>query len=226
MIDKKELTKLLSFMATFDGGLYVNKHNNAKNAQFIMNMRSENEDYLQWVKGTIENLTKVTLYNRKDYNTDGYTRSPQIRLESRAHPFLTTLRDRIYIDKTKVIDPHMLPLLDLEALAVMFMADGGTRAESLDMYTCGFSYADNMSLSKAIHKNLGITTNVRKHGKYWKLAFPVKSIIPTIRGILPYVCDSFLYKIERLTPLFEKKEGDDIVCSLRQRREVTLNGEP
>jgi len=75
-------------------------------------------------------------------------------------------------------------------------------------------------LSKAIYEKFGITTNVRKHSKYWKLAFPVKSIIPTIQIILPYVKDSFLYKIERLAPFFLKNGGDDIVCTLRKRREI------
>lgn len=224
MIDKKRLTKLLSFMSTFDGGLYLNKHTRSANSQFIMNMRTENLDYITWVKETLENITGVSLYERGDYNTDGCNRSPQTRLESRHHPFLTTLMGRIYINGKKVIDPHMLKLMDAEALAIMFMADGGTREGSLDIYSCGFSYADNMSLSKAIYDKLGITTNVRKHGTYWKLAFPVKSITPAIRCILPYVCDSFLYKIERLTPLLEKKEGGDIVCTLRERREGTLTG--
>ena len=226
MIDKKRLTKLLSYMASFDGGLYVNKHNRSKNAQFIMNMRSENLDYITWVKDTIENLTKVRLESRKDYNVDGCKRTPQVRLESRRHPFLTKLKERIYVDNHKVVDPHMLKLMDEEALAIMFMADGGTRPSSLDIYSCGFSYADNVSLSKAIYEKLGIVTNVRKHGKYWKLAFPTKSIAETIRLILPYVCDSFLYKIERLTPFLEKREGGDIVCTLRKRKEVFLNGKP
>ncbi len=213
-------------MATFDGGIYINKHNRSKNAQYIMNMRSENKDYILWVKEVLETITSVKLYDRKDYNVDGCKRSPQIRLESNRHPFLTTLRNRIYVNGHKVIDPHMLKLMDAESLAIMFMADGGTRESSLDIYSCGFSYADNVSLSKAIYEKLNITTNIRKHGKYWKIAFPTKSIIPTIEAILPFVCDSFLYKIERLTPLLLKKEGGDIVCTLRKRREELLNGAP
>ena len=41
-MDKKQLTKLISFFSMGDGGLYVNK----QNAQFIMNMKEENKDYI------------------------------------------------------------------------------------------------------------------------------------------------------------------------------------
>jgi len=95
MIDKKQLTKLISYMSTFDGGLYIKKECRAKNASFIINMRSENLDYLLWVKETLENLTKVRLIERPDYNSDEYTRASQYRLESNSHPYLTTIRDKI-----------------------------------------------------------------------------------------------------------------------------------
>ena len=48
-IDPKQLKKLVSYMATFDGGIYKGqgrKSDSKTNAQFIMNMREENKDYL------------------------------------------------------------------------------------------------------------------------------------------------------------------------------------
>src|SRR5690625_3791361 len=104
--DKKDLVKLISFMSTFDGGLYT-RH---KNASFIMNMRKENLDYVLWVKHVLEHVTTAIIEDRADYNNDGYERSDQVRLYSRTHPFLTTIKDRIYINNHKVIDPHMLNL--------------------------------------------------------------------------------------------------------------------
>ena len=44
-MDKKELTKLVSYFIMGDGGAYIIK----KNAKFIMNMRAENKDYIDWV---------------------------------------------------------------------------------------------------------------------------------------------------------------------------------
>ena len=117
----KELTKLLSFMSTFDGGLYRQRNGKGYllNAKFIMNMSKDNLDYIEWVKGTLEEVTGTRLRDRPDYNTDGCNRKPQVRLESRCHPFLTTLQERIYINNHKVLDLHMLKLLDAEALAII-----------------------------------------------------------------------------------------------------------
>lgn len=214
-------------MSTFDGGLYVT--GKCVNAKFIMNMQKQNIDYVNWVKSTLENITGVNIRDNKDYNTDGCIRSATVRLESKVHPELTRIRDRIYIDGHKVIDPHMLKLMDAEALAIVFMADGCTRLNtrhknphgSVELFTCGYSYADNMSLSKTIYDKLNIASNVRKHGKYWKLAIPTKDVVKFARTVEPYVCNSFLYKIERLAPFLELREGGDIVCSIRKRIEIS-----
>lgn len=103
--DKKQITKLVSFMATFDGGLYrrKNRHGNLNNAQFIMNMRKKNLDYIKWVEAVLLKVTGVTINDRIDYNTDGYNREQQVRLESKCHPFLTTIHERLYIDGKKVM---------------------------------------------------------------------------------------------------------------------------
>jgi len=211
-IDPKQLTKLVSYMATFDGGVYVphkKKPDSKVNCQFILNMRAENEDYVLWVKETLENITSVRVKSKKDYNTDGYNRKPQLRLESNRHPFFTKIRDRIYIDNHKVIDPHMLKLMDAEALAIIFMCDGGTSLDNrhknphckIDLHTKGFSYADNMALSKAIYDKTGINTKVHKHSKYFYLNVATKSHKLFYETVKPYVLPSFDYKFERIAPV-------------------------
>lgn len=211
-IDPKQLTKLLSYMATFDGGIYkpYTKTPESKvNYQFIMQMRKENEDYLQWVKSTIENVTSARLVERPDYNTDGYQRKPQLRLESSRHSFFTKLHDRIYIDNHKVIDPHMLNLMDEEALAIIFMCDGGTSLDlrnknphaKIDLHTKGFSYADNMALSKAIYDKTGIISNLNRHGKYYYLNIATKSHKDFYNAVKPHLMKSFDYKFERIAPV-------------------------
>lgn len=212
-IDKKQLTKLVSYMAAFDGGLYrrENRHGNLNNAQFIMNMRKCNIDYIEWVKSVLENVTSVTVKDRKDYNTDGFVRAEQVRLETRCHPFFTTLHSRMYMDGKKVIDPHMLTLMDAESLAIIFMADGSvSKGGYVSLNTKGYSYADNMSLSKAIYDATGIKSNINRHGQYYYLRVPVKDSGNFYRAVKPYVTESFNYKLERLAPL----AGDgDIVCT-------------
>jgi len=211
-IDPKQLTKLTSYMATFDGGVYVpyKRYEHSKvNCQFIMQMRKENEDYLLWVKSVLENVTSVRITERPDYNTDGYSRAPQLRLESNRHPYFTKLRERIYIDNHKVIDPHMLKLMDGEALAIIFMCDGGTSLDTrhknphakIDLHTKGFSYADNMSLSKAIYDSTGVITRVNRHGKYYYLNVATKSHKDFYEVVKPHMVKSFDYKFERIAPV-------------------------
>ena len=211
-MDKKRLTKLVSYMATFDGGIYVphkKKPNSKVNCQFVINMRKENEDYVMWVKSVMEEITSVNLYERPDYNTDGYNRKPQIRLETNRHPFFTKIRERIYIDGHKVIDPHMLTLMDEEALAIIFMCDGGTSLDTrhknphakIDLHTKGFSYADNMALSKAIYDKVGVITNVNRHNKYYYLNVATKSHKDFYYNVKPFICHSFSYKFGRIAPV-------------------------
>lgn len=222
--DKKQLVKLISYMSTFDGGLYVRGKGNAK---FIMNMKAEHLDYMTWVADTIGQVTGVKISERKDYNTDGYTRQPQLRVESSTHPFLSTIRDRIYINNNKVIDPHMLKLMDNEALAIIFMADGGSQLETrfknphayINLHTKGYSYQDNLALGKAIFDSCGVHTNVHRHNKYYYLNIPKKSHVDFVQAVAPYMCESFLYKLEKLTPAM----GEEIVRPLRERREVLGN---
>jgi len=209
--DKKQLTKLLSFMATFDGGLYrrTNRHGNLGNATFIMNMKKTNLDYVEWVADTLNELVGTRITPRPDYNTDGCMRQPQVRLESKSHPVLSTLHERIYIDGKKVIDPHMLKLLDGEALAIIFMADGSVSAAGdVNLNTKGFSYGDNMILSKAIYGRLGIQTNINRNGQYFYLRVPKKNNAQFYAAVAAYVKPSFSYKLERLAPWFK---GDEIV---------------
>lgn len=211
-IDPKQLTKLVSYMATFDGGIYnpyKRKPDSKVNCQFVMNMRKENEDYIMWVKETLENITSVNTYERKDYNDDGYTRQPQIRLESNRHPYFTKIRDRIYIDSRKVIDPHTLKLMDGEALAIIFMCDGGVNLDmrcknphaSIALHTKGFSHPENMALSKCIYDKTGVVTNVNRHGKYYYLNVATKSHKLFYETVKPHVLPSFDYKFERMAPV-------------------------
>lgn len=211
-IDPKQLTKLVSYMATFDGGIYYGnkkKPDSVVNCQFIMQMRKENLDYLLWVKETIENVTSVRITEPRDTNTDGYSRQPMLRLESNRHPLLTTLRERIYIDNHKVIDPHMLKLMDAESLAIIFMCDGGVSLDKrnpkphakIALHTKGFSYADNMALSKAIYDSTGVVTNVNRHYQYYFLVVVTKSHKLFYETVKPYIKSSFDYKFERIAPV-------------------------
>ena len=108
----------------------------------------------------------------------------------------------------------MLTLMDAEALAIIFMADGGTNLSHgkypvVCLHTKGFSYGDNWLLKKAIKEKLGLEFNIHKHGKYFYLWLRTKDVPLFISLVTPWMCSSFLYKLERLAP----EKGGDIVCS-------------
>lgn len=199
----KELSKRLYYFSTFDGGLYVT--GKCVNAKFVMNMRKENTDYVEKVKQTLEEADiGVRVYDRADYNTDGFIRAEQVRLESKTHPKLTTIWERVYLDGRKVIDPHMLTLLDAEALAIIFMADGGRYVDkrchatpNYKLHTKGFSYGDNWLLKKALKEKLDLEFNINRHGKYWFLSLRAKDSTKFEEIVSPYVLPSFNYKLGR-----------------------------
>ena len=216
-MDKKELTKLVSYFIMGDGGAYVIK----QNAKFIMNMKAENKDYIDWVDKVFNTFVGTKQYERKDYNVDGYVRAPQIRLETNTHPFITTIRDRIYTDGYKGIDPHALKLLDWEAMAILYMCDGclhedkpnekkGLKNSSwnLTLNMKRLSYGDQLLLKNAIRDKLGVEFNINRQGKYYYMRLRSRDVERFFVGVLPYIKDSFSYKIRMLDPSIE---GGEIV---------------
>lgn len=219
-MDKKQLTKLISYFSMGDGGLYSRKEKD--NAQFIMNMKKDNLDYIEWVEKVLSEITSVRRYDRKDYNTDGHIRKEQIRLESNRHPFLTTLKNRIYCeDGHKGLDLHTLKLLDWEAMSILFMCDGSAHeylrpeigmknpSVKVTLNMKRLSEAEQLVLKQTIKNNLGVEFNINKQYKYFFLTLRTKDVNKFMDGIEPYVLDSFKYKIIRMKS--PEKSGGDIV---------------
>ena len=216
-MDKKQFTKLMSFFIMGDGGVYVTK----LNAKFIMNMKKENQDYIDWVDKTLSEIVGTKQYERKDYNTDGYVRQPQIRLESNTHPELTKLRERIYINNYKGIDPHTLKLLDWEAMAILYMCDGclhegkpnpnkGLKKSSwnLTLNMKRLSYGDQLLLKQTIRDVLGVEFNINRQNQYFYMRLRSRDVEKFCKGVEPYMKDSFKYKIRMIDSV---KTDDEIV---------------
>jgi hypothetical protein len=222
-MDNKQLTKLLSYFVMGDGGVYV--RDEGDNAYFAMNMLARNDDYIKWVEATLNTFVGTSRYDRKDYNTDGCTRQPQIRLQSKTHPKLTALRDRIYTGTYKGVDPHALKLLDWEAMAILFMCDGSLVEDkpnpekrlvnsswNLTLNMKRLSYGDQMLLKRAVKDTLNVEFNINRQGKYYYMRLRCKDVEKFCRGVEPYMKDSFKYKIRVIDPL---KQGGEIVCSVQ-----------
>ena len=205
--DKKQLVKLISYMVMGDGGLYIT--GKCKNAKFIMNMAKENLDYVEFCRGVLENVVGTSLYDRKDYNTDGYDRKAQIRLESKTLLLLTTIMDRVYTGKYKGIDPHALKMLDYEALAILYMCDGCLYTDSPEKSNKGLinpsynvslnlkrlSYGDLFILKKVLKEKLDLEWNINRSGKFYYLRLRNKDINKFMENIAPFVTMSFQRKI-------------------------------
>lgn len=222
--DKKELVKLVSYFTMGDGGVY--KQSPKSNASFIMNMRKLNLDYIEWVADVLSNITGVQYKEVPDYNTDGYNRAPLIRLWTQVHPFFNKIHDRVYTGKYKGIDPHALKLLDWEALAILYMCDGGLYVDkpnkkkglvnpsyNVNLHMKRLSYGDLFILKKALKEKLDLEWNICKHNKYFFLRMRCKDVDKFMEGVLPYMKPSFYYKLVRQAPLNTK--DDEIVCTLQ-----------
>ncbi len=196
----KDRTKRLYYMSTFDGGVYYS----GKNARYVMNMLEENKDYMEYVATQFP-----TTFNIQQVIQRG-NRMPLLNLTSKSHPVFTKIRERIYIGNHKVLDPFMLKMMDAEALAIIFMTDGGSYLDTrfknphsrIALHTKGFSYADNMALSKTIFNKLGIHTRVNRQGKYYYLNVRTKDHIKFCSTVAPFMLPSFFYKLERIAPAF------------------------
>lgn len=210
--DKKELVKIISFLTMGDGS--VHKNGGSKDCVFSISLVEEHLDFLEWVKGVIENVTSCTLmyYKRESPRKNMY------KVQSKTHPFFNDIRDRVYVGTYKSIDPHALKLLDWESLAILYMCDGclGRNKNSPNSFTttlnlCRLSYGDMLLLKKALKEKLDLEWNVVKtNTKYYTLRLRMKDFDKFMKGISPYVFESFKYKVI-LRTTDPSTEGGDIV---------------
>lgn len=229
-LNKKELVKLISYMVMGDGGLY--KSGTCVNASFAMNMKADHLDYVEFCKEVLEQVTSCSITERK---VEG-NRKPQVRLQSKTHPFLTTIRDRIYTDAYRGIDPHALKLLDAQALAILYMCDGslvvaapgGKRGSVSPEYTVTLnmkrlSYGDQFILKKALKDKLDLEWNINRQNTYYYLRLRSKDIDKFMEMTAPHVLPSFQYKIKECFRVVSPQEGGDIVRTTQKCVESDRN---
>lgn len=200
--DAKELVKLVSYMTMADGGLYLAQK--GKYPYFAMNMVTDNMDYILKCKDILENITTVAIYDRK---VEG-NRRPQVRLSTSPHPFFEPIRNRIYIDNYKGLDPHTLKLMDAEALAILYMCDGSLFVEqpnpakglvnpsfNVTLNMKRLSYGDHFLLKKLLKEKFDLEWNINRQYQYYYLRLRTKDVEKFMNIIRPYVTPSFYYKL-------------------------------
>lgn len=207
MYSKKELVKYTAAYIIGDGGVYVGS-NGEINARFQTVKTERNLDFLEWVRGIINNITSTTLtrFDGEYHTINGkltYTK-PHYRLVSKCHPFFTKFRNRMYLNGRKVIDPHYLKLMDWEMLAIIYMDDGtiskGDYNYNLELCTQSFSYGDNLLLKKSIKEKLDIEFNIRSRnlssGIKYSLYLRQRDMYKFLSNVEEFILPSFSYKIK------------------------------
>lgn len=207
--DKKELIKLVSFLVMCDGGVYTQK----VSYRFIMNHTSQ--QYIEYAKAILENVTSVSISERKDYNTDGCSRKPQQRLETKTHPIFNMLRERIYFNGYKSVDEHTLKLMDAECLAILYMADGGISYKdgaisSITLNTKRLTAGDNLLLSTYIYEKFGIESAINRQNQYSYLRVKSKHVYLFFNTIKEFILTDFSYKLpnDKLLSVYKERYKD------------------
>lgn len=194
--DAKELTKLVSFLVMGDGGVYMA----GKNAYFVMTQREEHLDFVEYAADILQNVTgtRITAWRRDRW-----------RLETRAHPLFTRLRERVYTGGYRGLDPHALKLLDWEAAAILYMSDGSCSPVRGGQANPGWrvalnlkrlSYGDQLLLKRALEEKRMGAWNIRRHNQYTYLSLATRHHALFLEGVAPFIVPSYRYKLARLAP--------------------------
>jgi len=204
--DKKQLVKYVWAFTIGDGCLMllksINRPNKNINACFGCNQKAENEDYILWRAGILSNVTSVYSQLR---NVKGG--KLQIKTQTNRHPLFTKMRERIYLEGRKVIDPHYLKLLDWEVLAILYQDDGslckkprGHNCYKLTLSTESFCYAEQVMLQRAIKDKTDILFSIQHihtvGGLKYNLTLQKYDLIKQFTdGVKPFIKPSFEYKL-------------------------------
>lgn len=239
MTDKKELTKLVYAMTLGDGSLgWRNtptvdsrkferpQYDRPSNSWYSTAQLVEHKDYLDWQASVLSEITDVKLYKHSARkSTNGYIDSAKYNLETKRHPFFTTMRERVYINGKKQLSPHDLKLLDFQMLAILYMDDGwiekandGVSLRGCAIATHSFTSVENKYLRDLIADKLGIHFDVKPHKqrngsiKYYLRSNRVNAE-RMIEKIYPHVLPSFYYKLDTSVerPAPDKTLDDDMI---------------
>jgi len=234
-MDKKLLTKYISAFMLGDGCLRIFK-NGGKNAAYSFSQVDKHKEYTDFQDKIISQVTGVTVRHYDPSCKDGINRQGYYKLESRCHPFLTTIYSRWYNNGRKTISLHDLKQFDWETAAIWYMDDGYILNSSLpshngNVFLCtdGFSEAEVTMLQKIIFKSLGVSFDVIKRGykkdgtRIYRLrAKHGEQATTFLNGVSPFIFESFKYKLRTENPT--NKVGDDIVCTTVKAVEKDRDG--
>lgn len=196
-MNKRDLLKYTVAFLYGDGGVY--KH--GKECRFDATASTEHMDYVLWRKTILEEITPVNLYLIKRENPN---HQDLVKTTSRTHPWYSKLRERLYVDNAKNLDPFYFKLMDWETLAIWFMDDGtlntqigssGNLSQTVLLATHAYGYSGTTLLKKWFKEVYDLEWNLAKSGIYYQLRLLTRDYPKFDVGVRPFIKDSFMYKL-------------------------------
>lgn len=214
-MDKKILVKYISGFVLGDGAISrVPKYTpmgkpTKRNSIYYIKQTFEHLDYLEWQQEILENLTDTRLrYTNGTTDKRGYTSRDQWELKSLAHPFFNKIRNRMYLNSGRAIDPHYMRMMDWNSLATLYMDDGWIESKEtsvgtwnrVSIATMRYSYADNKMLRDFIAERFSIHFKVSKKTArsgeiHYYLRCTKDNANRFLDGVEKYIFPSYQYKI-------------------------------
>ena len=205
--DNKLITKYVNDFVLGDGCLYIpvkkGRANKNVTAIFDCGQLKKNEDYILWRADILSNITSVHIKEKQATSLMLYT-------ETNRHPIFSHVRERVYPNNHKVVDPHYLKLFDAESLAILYQDDGSLSHKGKNQYnlvisTEGFSYGDNILLQRMLKDKFDILFSVlgyrgKTNNLLYRLQLQKKELqYKFLEIVTPYIKSSFEYKLDMTT---------------------------
>lgn len=208
---KEDIRSLLSvdnkiavvyWMTHGDGNITIPR--NGKNGYFQVSHVHRNLDYIQMKAAFLSNIT-TTKY-KEHIRDDRGTRD--IHLWTACHPLFTKIRDRVYLDKRKVLCEHGIKMLTPMCLAILYQDDGRYSPEksTISINKPMYSEPELMMLAKFIVDKYGIIFRIRKSSvlkngdQGYELGLRYSDRDSFFSLIEPYIVPSMAYKIGKGSP--------------------------
>lgn len=198
MKNLKDCFKRLYYFAMFDGSLELKAPGTAR---LRVIQTEDKREYLESLGDTLRSLNIGYTISNKN-NDSGFKNSkPQLMLSTVQHPKLFKIRNRIYLNGKKVLDPHLVKFLDEEAFTIMFMADGSSSyaakgAPQYYIHTNMLSYPENCYLQIAIRERLGLDFSVVQNKGLWELRMRAASLDRMLEVLEPHILGCYAYKFK------------------------------
>lgn len=203
-MNKKELLKYIVAFTIGDG--FLSRVTKNTNSHYVCEQREDRKEFLDFQKKVLSNISNVTEFTDKRPNKKNKT----VGIRTSVHELFTKVRSRLYNNNGKrILDPHYLKLIDEEALALIYMADGytriierksGYRYVRVKISTHSYSYYDNVAFKNYIEEKFDIKFKVqmekdkRYNSIYYYLLASKEEAIKFLKLTDPYKLKCFEYK--------------------------------